>query len=164
MSALAEDQLRQCWGTPPELFAQLDREYRFTVDACAYDWNAKLPRFWTPEQDGLAQDWSRHNVFCNPPYTAIDPWIEIAYRAWRLGGRSCLLLPARPDRRWWHSYAMRAAHVDLFRGRVEYVAPPGVKRSTNREPSCVVVFQPDGDGPQFRARDHKTGELIGATP
>lgn len=56
------------WETPPAFFDILDREFGFTVDACAAPHNAKCDRYWTREQDGLAQDWSGERVFCNPPY------------------------------------------------------------------------------------------------
>jgi site-specific DNA-methyltransferase (adenine-specific) len=56
------------WPTPAAFFARLDRKYRFTLDAAASPANAKCPLYFTREQDGLAQDWGSHRVFCNPPY------------------------------------------------------------------------------------------------
>ncbi len=40
------------WATPPELYAALDEEFGFTLDACAVRDNAKCPDYYTPEQDG----------------------------------------------------------------------------------------------------------------
>ena len=34
------------WETPQELFDLLDRDYRFTLDACATKTNAKCARFF----------------------------------------------------------------------------------------------------------------------
>ena len=45
------------WATPPELYAALDEEFGFTLDACAVRDNAKCPDYYTPERDGLAQPW-----------------------------------------------------------------------------------------------------------
>ena len=45
------------WETPPGLFARLDARYGFTLDACATPQNAKCPRFYTVEDDGLKQPW-----------------------------------------------------------------------------------------------------------
>lgn len=45
------------WATPPDFFAELDREFRFNLDPCATDENHKCPRYFTREQNGLAQEW-----------------------------------------------------------------------------------------------------------
>lgn len=55
------------WETPDELFKELDSKYHFTLDACARPENAKCKKFFTVKEDGLAQDWKGHTVFCCPP-------------------------------------------------------------------------------------------------
>ena len=45
------------WATPRKVFEALDAEFHFDLDPCAVPENAKCARFFTPEQDGLAQDW-----------------------------------------------------------------------------------------------------------
>ena len=45
------------WETPKELFDKLNKEFCFTVDAAALPTNAKCPRFWSPAEDGLQQNW-----------------------------------------------------------------------------------------------------------
>src|SRR5262249_7976971 len=67
------------WETPQWFFEQLDAEFGFTLDVCAQPVNAKCPRFFTPEDDGLAQPWEGV-CWCNPPYgkNVIDPWIAKA--------------------------------------------------------------------------------------
>lgn len=46
------------WETPPDLFAALDKEFHFTLDACALPETAKCPRYFTPEDDGLSRPWA----------------------------------------------------------------------------------------------------------
>ena len=46
------------WATPQDFFDDLNAEFGFTLDACALPENAKCERYFTPEQDGLAQEWS----------------------------------------------------------------------------------------------------------
>lgn len=45
------------WATPRDLFDELDREFHFETDVCATKENAKCARFFTRQQDGLAQKW-----------------------------------------------------------------------------------------------------------
>lgn len=45
------------WATPPDLFRDLDAEFHFDLDPCATPENAKCEKFYTIEDDGLAQDW-----------------------------------------------------------------------------------------------------------
>lgn len=88
-------------ATPPDLFAHWHDRYLFTVDAAAAPHNAKLPRFWSIEDDGLRQSWAGERVWCNPPYSSIWPWIR---KAW--AEVACplvvMLLPAnRTEQQWW---------------------------------------------------------------
>lgn len=66
-------------ATTPEDFAPLHERFDFTIDVAASAANTKLPRFYTAEDDGLAQDWSGERVWCNPPYSSIEPWVEKAH-------------------------------------------------------------------------------------
>lgn len=83
------------WATPPEIFGPLHAEFNFTLDACAAVENAKLPRFYTEAQDGLAQSWAGERVFMNPPYgREIYPWTRKARDS---GELVVALLPASCD-------------------------------------------------------------------
>jgi hypothetical protein len=90
-------------ATTPEVFAELHERFNFTVDACALARNAKLPRYWTPEQDGLAMNWTGERVWCNPPYSSIEPWVIKAKES--AAELVVLLLPAnRTEQRWWQEH------------------------------------------------------------
>ncbi len=70
------------WETPWKFFRELDREFHFTLDPCATPENAKCERYFTQEQDGLAQSWAGEVVFMNPPYgREIAAWIMKAAAA-----------------------------------------------------------------------------------
>lgn len=78
------------WATPQDFFDRLDREFHFDLDVCATAGNAKCPRFFTPQEDGLSQDW---NGVCwmNPPYgRGIGAWVEKAYQTSMRGGDGCV--------------------------------------------------------------------------
>jgi phage N-6-adenine-methyltransferase len=132
---------RADWETPPELFAEYDREFQFTLDACATELNAKCRRFFTPEIDGLAQSWGDERVWCNPPYgAAVAKWIRKAYdEVQRATVLAVLLVPSRTDTDWWHDYAMKG-EVRFIRRRVPFVRSDG-QRSRAPFPSALVIFR-----------------------
>ena len=69
------------WETPQDLFDRLDAIYRFDLDVCAVPENAKCERYFTPEIDGLKQDWSG-TCWMNPPYgREIGKWVRKAYES-----------------------------------------------------------------------------------
>ena len=65
------------WATPQSLFDELNAEFHFTLDPCADDINHKCDKYYTVNDDGLAQDWSGERVFCNPPYgRQVGSWVK----------------------------------------------------------------------------------------
>lgn len=122
------------WATPQDFFDALDAEFSFTLDPCATAENAKCLKFYTREQDGLAQDWTGERVFMNPPYgREIGKWVKKAAE----GGLVVALLPARTDTRWFHDYIYGKAEIRFIKGRLRFNdADPAPF------PSMVVVFRP----------------------
>lgn len=132
-------------GTHPIYFAEFDSEFGpFTLDAAAAPHNAKCARYFTRSDDGLAQSWAGERVWCNPPYSGLDAWLE---KAWtELDGTLgiVMLLPAnRVEQAWWQK------HVEPFRdrpdGRLRVRFLPG--RMRFERPGVVVG--PKGDRPPF---------------
>lgn len=75
------------WATPQAFFDGLNKEFGFTLDACATPQNAKCARYFTREDNGLTQSWDGEIVFCNPPYgREIGKWIKKAYDETLYGG------------------------------------------------------------------------------
>jgi phage N-6-adenine-methyltransferase len=126
------------WATPWDFFRQLDREFGFDLDVCAVAANAKCPRYFTPEADGLRQEW-RGVCWMNPPYgREIGRWVTKALDASLEGAAVVALVPARTDTAWWHAAVMAAAEVRLVRGRLRFGDSPHAAPF----PSAVVVFRP----------------------
>lgn len=134
--------------THPDDFARWHERFRFTVDAAASAENARLPRFWTVEDDGLAQDWTAERVWCNPPYSNIEPWVEKA----RLSDAQCvvLLLPAnRTEQGWWQRQVEPFRHdgsvlrVEFLPGRLRFILPGTTDVLPNQRPPfgcCLVIW------------------------
>jgi site-specific DNA-methyltransferase (adenine-specific) len=110
------------WETPQEVFAEYDAEFHFTLDVCATAENAKCTRFFSPEQNGLVQDWGDDVCWMNPPYgTQIGVWMEKAYRSSLAGATIVCLVPARTGTRWWHAWVLGKAEIRYRQGRTTFV-------------------------------------------
>ena len=48
------------WETPQDFYDRLNDEFHFDLDPCALPDNAKCEKYFTPEDDGLKQDWQGH--------------------------------------------------------------------------------------------------------
>ena len=131
------------WGTPQAFFDLLDREFHFTLDACATAQNAKCPNYITPEQNALETDWLGI-VWCNPPYGRnIQSWIVHGWVASQVGNATVvILIPSRTDTHYWHEYVMHAAEIRFVRGRLRF---EGADNSAPF-PSAVIVFRPGHNG------------------
>lgn len=66
MNAALFSSKKDDWTTPPELFAELDREFHFTTDAAANIKNHLCPEYWTPETDALTQNWGGQDGVLQP--------------------------------------------------------------------------------------------------
>ncbi len=126
------------WATPQDFFDKLNARFKFQTDVCAVPGNAKCKKFFTPEQDGLSQEWSGV-CWMNPPYgRGIGAWVEKAYLSARNTGATVVcLVPARVDTRWWHDYCMKG-EITYIKGRLKF----GDARDSAPFPSAVVVFRP----------------------
>ena len=127
------------WATPSEFFDKLNEEFCFQVDVCATPDNAKCKKFYTKNDDGLAQDW-RGVCWMNPPYgREIGAWMKKAHESARGGATVVCLVPARTDTRWWHEYAIQH-EVRFIRGRLKF----GGAKNSAPFPSAVIVMRSDG--------------------
>jgi phage N-6-adenine-methyltransferase len=126
------------WATPQAFFDKYNALFGFETDVCALPGNAKCQNYFTPEQDGLAQDW-RGVCWMNPPYgRTIKEWVRKAFESARDNGATVVcLLPARTDTAWWHDYCAKG-EVHFVRGRLKF----GDAKSGAPFPSAVVVFRP----------------------
>lgn len=127
------------WETPPEVFGPLNEEFRFTLDVAANAANAKCARFFTEEQNGLAQDWTGERVFLNPPYgKEIPPWTRKARDS---GALVVGLLPCACDLKWWHEDVVGHAELRYLLGRPRFLTG-GPYRACSFAPSVVVIWRP----------------------
>lgn len=124
------------YETPPEIFEPLNKEFGFTLDVCADESNHKCPKYFTKEQNGLANDWSGV-CWMNPPFgREMKKWIIKAYSEFQKGSTVVCLVPARTNTAWWHDYCMKG-EIRFIRGEVTFV---GCVNGLWL-PMAIVIFQ-----------------------
>ena len=150
------------WETPQEFFAELDKEFHFTLDPCATKENAKCDHYITKGFNGLSIDWSEYSesVFMNPPYNKdIDKWMKKAYEESQNGITVvCLIQGRSTDTKWWHSYVMRASEIRYIKDRLHFGINKNFKRANIS--SIVVIFKPYCQGPPKICSINTRGEKI----
>lgn len=126
----------EMWATPMDFFLSAHAEFGFTTDVCATEANAKCDHFYSPEDDGLAQDW-RGVCWMNPPYgRVIGDWMRKAYESSLEGATVVCLVPARTDTRWWHDYAQKG-EIRFIKGRLKF----GDAKANAPFPLALVIFK-----------------------
>lgn len=122
------------WATPQAFFDELNKEFGFTTDVCAIPENTKCERFFTPEMDGLKQEWTGV-CWCNPPYgKEIGKWVKKAHES---ACTTVALLPARTDTKWFHQHILGKAEIRFVKGRLKFGDSP----NSAPFPSMVVIWR-----------------------
>ena len=126
------------WHTPQDFFDRVNALYGpLELDVCASSENAKCPRYYTREDNGLAQPWTGR-CWMNPPYgRTIGQWMKKAHEESQRGAQVVCLIPARTDTAWWHDYAAKGS-ITFIRGRLKF----GGCANSAPFPSAIVVFSP----------------------
>jgi len=124
----------QTWRTPRSMFEELDGEYHFDFDGAADDSNALTADY----QSTFFQPWTGRRVFCNPPWSNIGPFVELAATA----ALAVLLVPARTNCGWFHRALELGAKPRYFKGKPRF---QGAK--WNSPVDCLLLVFEGGDLP-----------------
>lgn len=139
------------WGTPFELFNELEKEFVFTLDPCA-DLSRRLKRQdilvsldIKYGRDGLEYSWYNHRVFINPPYSGnnIKKWMKKAFDERHKSKCIVLLIPTtKTGTRYFKKYAIDVgAEFRFITGRVPFIPLAGQKESSNPLYSMLVIWR-----------------------
>lgn len=116
--------------TPRKFFDALNARYSFTMDGAANSDNALLPKY---SSEVLPRSWAGERVFCNPPWSGIRPFVELAATA----KFACLLVPARTNCGWFHRALELGAKPEYFKGKLNFKAKPS---DTNSPIDCLLLI------------------------
>lgn len=140
---------RDLWRTPPALFASLDAEFCFQLDAAAAPHNALCRKFITAEQNTLETPWADYlsipgYVWLNPPYSDITPFVNkaAAESANQIG--TVMLVPADTSVGWFKEAIQTASEVRFITaGRLAFINPvTGKPVSGNNKGSMLIIWRP----------------------
>lgn len=106
---------RMDWQTPPEILALVEKVAPIMLDPCP-------PNHIV---DGLTTSWRTNDglTYVNPPYgRELGQWIKKAMVEADNGAEIIMLIPARPDTRYWQDFILPFARAVCFwRGRIKFV-------------------------------------------
>ena len=129
------------WWTPQWVFDMLDQEFGFEIDVCASAENAKCQRFFSREDNALAQEWTGV-CWMNPPYgrsgdQGIYQWMQKARQSAQAGATVVCFVPARTDTLWWWDHALEG-EIRFIKGRLKF------SNAANSAPfpQAAVIFRP----------------------
>ncbi len=122
--------------------------WHLDVAACAAAHVA--PTYYTKADNGLLLPWNRANVWANPPWSNLSPWVEKAWDEWegrRIHVIGMLLPSGRGDVAWWQDLV--EPHRDrpgsplktrFLAGRTRYAKPDDLTAANQGPPPFGSVF------------------------
>lgn len=172
-----DDQVRHSsespdWRTPPELFAALDRQFHFGLDAAASADSRLVENYLGPDHPfEYRQDAQSHElfwwhaamqrpVFINPPWSRAqlratkDPsydiaiWAETCARqAVDHGATVVGIFPASTQTKWWQGWIRhgpyKAHEIREIPHRVTFLLPDGTTVGNAGGNTAVIIWQPN---------------------
>lgn len=140
---------RDLWRTPPALFAALDAEFCFQLDAAAAPHNALCRKFITAEQNTLETPWADYlsipgYAWLNPPYSEITPFVKKAAAESINQIGTVMLVPADTSVGWFKEAIQTASEVRFITaGRLAFINPvTGKPVSGNNKGSMLIIWRP----------------------
>jgi hypothetical protein len=109
--------------------------------------------------DGLGQSWAGERVWCNPPYSDIEPWVQKAHCEFESEFPALraelivMLVPAnRTEQGWWQRLVEPSRdcgdgfYVEFLPGRLRFIKHGHDRVEPNQRPPfgcCLLIWGPD---------------------
>lgn len=113
-------------GTPQVFVEAVETKFgELTIDLAASPENHKRSRYFSKEDDSLAQDWEnaigKGIGWLNPPYNNITPWAIKGDEEGKRGAKILMLVPASVGSNWFRDYVHDMHRVIFLNGRIQFV-------------------------------------------
>lgn len=147
---------KDCYQTPPEVFAVLSREFNFAVDVAASRNNALCEIYFSEECSAITHDWFPAGkswaglyAWCNPPYSDIGPWVNKAAEQASKGIGTVMLVMMDQSVGWYKEAVKTCQEVRLvIGGRLSFIDPlSGKPAAGNNKGSMFLIWHPFGRTP-----------------
>ena len=148
---------KNSWGTDPDVFNALDKEFNFSLDICASVKNTFCEFHYNIDVSGLDNCWSeylwylKHSgeklsnaVWLNPPYGRgyIKKFMNKCIEQKEKGVISVMLVPATLDAKWLPIESISEIRI-ITGGRLSFYHPITNKKiNGNTKGSMLVIFRP----------------------
>lgn len=116
------------YATPHVFYEKVNKEFIFDFDPCPL----------RATFNGLETEWIG-NIYCNPPYSNIKPFIEKGIKEIKIGNakKVVYLIPIRSDTGYWHDLIIpNAKEIRYIRGRLNF----NDSKSPAPFPVVLVIF------------------------
>jgi len=150
------------WGTPKDIFYELDSEFHFTFDPCGCKDRFLKPDMLTLDKDymyydggvlghygnGLMWSWWGMVAFVNPPYSGnnIEKWIKKCHDEKDRAKVIVLLIPTtKTGTEYFHKYVIPFAEIRFVKGRINFVPLAGQNDNSNPLYSLICIFRREED-------------------
>jgi len=124
--------------------------------------------------DGLTKSWRGERVWCNPPYSSLEPWVEKAWQEAIGAPLIVMLLPAnRTEQKWWQRhvepYRDRGDkfRVEFLPGRLRFIKHGHDRVEPNQRPPfgcCLLIWQHLSEHPGANATTASTASCNPKAP
>ncbi|WP_426576716.1 phage N-6-adenine-methyltransferase [Xenorhabdus stockiae] len=139
-------EFKDLWQTPLPLFKALDHEFKFALDAAASAQNTLCAHYLTERDNALECDWVSHGaIFCNPPYSKIEPWIiKAAIECQKQLQPVVMLVPSDTSVGWFNLVLETVDEVRLITGgRISFINSETQKTvNGNNKGSLLLIWRP----------------------
>jgi len=128
------------YATPKAFYDGINKEFNFNFDPCPLKATV----------NGLNLSWIG-NIFINPPYSNIKPFIEKGIAELKNGNAEKLvyLLPVRSDVKYWHELILKkASEIRFIKGRLNF----NEAKTPAPFPTVLVIFENEADGLKIRSQ------------
>jgi len=140
---LANIKIKDDYETPYDLYYDSCQKYKIfpTLDVCANKKNTKCKNYFTEQDDSLTKEWTQ-TFFMNPPYSRVADFMKKAYYQHKKNKvNGMILIFAKTDTKFWHSFIENKAEVYFIKGRIKFLKDGFKTKNSAPYPSCFVIYR-----------------------